>query len=254
MININDVLKYLKYLKELSRKIGTRVDFSYIEGKRGRKKQELDFLFIEEDWYIEKDVELADRKNLRIFISSRTNQLRSGKALFLGVGLFKHSEIENDKPTKRQKRLKIFAPLFVVNLEVDDLSDPKSVSLGQTFLNYDLFVKLSPDDEEDNSPSEKHLERVELIKEIEEKMEEAESITELRNIAIEYIPKIKEVFKPELEVKIIKNNEFEEGQKDIDYLRSVEDTFLCGFMLYFPFQFSVRNLHIQFFKAYDRGN
>lgn len=245
MINIDDVLKYLKYLKELSRKIGTRVDFSYIEGKRGRKKQELDFLFIEEDWHIEKEVELADRKNLRIFISSRTNQLRSGKALFLGVGLFKHSEIENDKPTKRQKRLKIFAPLFVVNLEVDDLSDPKSISLGQTFLNYDLFVKLSPDDEEDNSSSEKHLERVELIKEIEEKMEEAESITELRNIAIEYIPKIKEVFKPELEVKIIKNNEFEEGQKDIDYLRSIEDTFyadLCYiFLSNFPSEISTYN-------------
>jgi len=245
MINIDDVLKYLKYLKELSRKIGTRVDFSYIEGKRGRKKQELDFLFIEEDWHIEKEVELTDRKNLRIFISSRTNQLRSGKALFLGVGLFKHSEIENDKPTKKQKRLKIFAPLFVVNLEVDDLSDPKSVSLGQTFLNYDLFVKLSPDDEEDNSSSEKHLERVELIKEIEEKMEEAETIRELRNIAIEYVPKIKEVFKPELEVKIIKNNEFEEGQKDIDYLRSIEDTFyadLCYiFLSNFPSEISTYN-------------
>ena len=122
MINIDDVLKYLKYLKELSRKIGTRVDFSYIEGKRGRKKQELDFLFIEENWHIEEEVELADRKNLRIFISSRANQLRSGKALFLGVGLFKHSEIENDKPTKRQKRLKIFAPLFVINLEVERMS------------------------------------------------------------------------------------------------------------------------------------
>jgi hypothetical protein len=245
MINIDDVLKYLKYLKELSRKIGTRVDFSYIEGKRGRKKQELDFLFIEEDWHMEKEVELTDRKNLRIFISSRANQLRSGKAPFLGVGLFKHSEIENYKPTKRQKRLKIFAPLFVVNLEVDDLSDPRSISLGQTFLNYDLFVKLSPDDEEDNSLSEKHLERVELIKEIEEKMEEAESITELRNIAIEYIPKIKEVFKPELEVKIIKNNEFEEGQKDIDYLRSIEDTFyadLCYiFLSNFPSEISTYN-------------
>lgn len=245
MINIDDVLKYLKYLKELSRKIGTRVDFSYIEGRRGRKKQELDFLFIEEDWHIEKEVELADRKNLRIFISSRANQIRSGKALFLGVGLFKHSEIENYKPTKRQKRLKIFAPIFVINLEVDDLSNPRSISLGQTFLNYDLFVKLSPDEEEDNSLFEKHLERIELIKEIEEKMAEAESITELRNIAIEYIPKIKEVFKPELEVKIIKSNEFEEGQKDIDYLRNIENTFyadLCYiFLSNFPSEISTYN-------------
>ncbi|AHE96864.1 hypothetical protein THERU_05265 [Thermocrinis ruber] len=112
MINIDDVLKYLKYLKELSRKIGTRVDFSYIEGRRGRKKQELDFLFIEEDWHIEKEVELADRKNLRIFISSRANQLRSGKALFLGVGLFKHSEVENDKPNEKAKKAKNFCSYF----------------------------------------------------------------------------------------------------------------------------------------------
>jgi hypothetical protein len=246
MINIDDVLKYLKYLKELSRKIGTRVDFSYIEGKRGRKKQELDFLFIEEDWHIEEEVELANRKDLRTFIKSRTNQLRSGKALFLGVGLFKHSEIENDKPTKRQKRLKIFAPLFVVNLEVDDLSDPKSISLGQTFLNYDLFVRLSSDDEEEGfSSDEKHIERVELIKEIEEKMEEVESIRELRNIAIEYIPKIKEVFKSDLEVRIINSNEFEESQKDIDYLKSREDTFyadLCYiFLSNFPSEISTYN-------------
>jgi hypothetical protein len=51
----------------------------------------------------------------------------------------------------------------VVNLEVDDLSNPKSVSLGQTFLNYDLFVRLSSDDEEEGfSSDEKHIERVNL--------------------------------------------------------------------------------------------
>lgn len=76
-------------------------------------------------------------------------------------------------------------------------------------------------------------------------MAEAESITELRNIAIEYIPKIKEVFKPELEVKIIKSNEFEEGQKDIDYLRNIENTFyadLCYiFLSNFPSEISTYN-------------
>jgi hypothetical protein len=245
MINIDDVLKYLRYLKELSRKIGTRVDFSYIEGKRGRRKQESDFLFIEEDWHIEKEVDLINRKDLRFFINSRTNKLRLDKALFLGVGLFKHSETENYKPAKRQEKLNILAPLFVVSLEVDDLSDPKSISLGQTFLNYDLFARLSPNDEEEDFSSEKHLERVELIKEIEEKIEEAKLTRELRNIAIEYIPKIIRVFKPELEVKIIKSDEFEEVKKDIDYLKSLGDTYyanLCYvFLSNYPSEISTYN-------------
>jgi superfamily I DNA and/or RNA helicase len=46
-------------------------------------------------------------------------------------------------------------------------------------------------------------------------------------------------------VRIIKNNEFEEGQKDIDYLRSIEDTFyadLCYiFLSNFPSEISTYN-------------
>ncbi len=246
MINVEDVLRYLNYLKELSRKIGTKVDFSYIEGKGRRKRQESNFLFIEENWYIEKNVELAHNKKLRDFINLKTNELREDKALFLGIGLLKYYEVESKRFLKDQKRLKIFAPLFVVSLEIDDLSNPKAISLGQIFLNYDLFVKLSSDDEEENSLSQKHLERVELIREIEEKIENAENIEQLRDIAIDYIPQIKMVFKPDLEMRIIKGEELQEDQKDIDYLRrNLEGNFYADlsyvFVSNFPSEISTYN-------------
>jgi len=246
MIKIDDVLKYLNYLKELSRKIGTKVDFSYLGAKRWRKKQEVEFFFIEDDWHIEEETTLADKKELRIFIASKTNQLRLDKALFLGIGLFKHSEPENSCSSKKQKRLKVFAPLFVVELEVDDLSDPKTISLGQPLLNYDLFVKLSPDkEEEEEGLKTQYLEQIELIKGIEDAMESAKSISELKKVAIDYIPEIKRVFKLDSDIKIISGSELKDQEKDIDYLKTLEETFYANlsyvFLSNFPLETSTYN-------------
>jgi superfamily I DNA and/or RNA helicase len=190
------ILRYLEYLKELSRKIGVRVDFgNLVKSKSRNKNKNLESAF----FYFDKNLSLGEiyRVNQEVderlywFLRQKLKEIDGlNQAIFLGIGLFKYVIKENGSYTN-----KAFGPIFIINLEIEVEDEDRSINIhiGDPFINYDLLNNLS-ENLEDNENSIQLEQAVKFIKNLEEKLEETNNLLDLKTLAKEAILKIPEKF------------------------------------------------------------
>ncbi|WP_299228965.1 hypothetical protein [Sulfurihydrogenibium sp.] len=190
------ILDYLGYLKELSRKIGVRVDFgNLVKSKSRNKNKNLENAF----FYFDKNLSLGEiyRVNQEVdeklfwFLRQKLKEIDGlNQAIFLGIGLFKYIIKENGSYTN-----KAFGPIFIINLEIEVDDEDRSIyiHIGVPFINYDLFNNLS-ENLEDNENSIQLEQAVDFIKSIEDKLEESNNLFDLKALAKEVILEIPEKF------------------------------------------------------------
>jgi superfamily I DNA and/or RNA helicase/very-short-patch-repair endonuclease len=204
------IINYLKYLQELSKRIGVKVDFSDISSKRRKilieNNQLFGLLYLLPEFYnIPLNEEITiDRlidKDLYSYISSKTIEIKTyNKALFIGIGLLKYSFL-----FEKTKLNNIFAPLFVVNVEIEEKNKGYILTPNQVFFNYDLLSKLPIKNENENENYlPQQLEIIDMIKNVEEELENAKNTIQLQNIALNYIQQIKRIFNLQ-EIEILLN-------------------------------------------------
>jgi hypothetical protein len=134
------ILDYLGYLKELSRKIGVRVDFGNLTKiKSKNKKLENVFLCFNEDLELGESLIIKEETDGKLYwyLRQKLKEINnSNQAIFLGVGLLKYVIKENGSYTN-----KAFGPIFIVNLDIEEDKEGKSISIyfENSYINYDLF-------------------------------------------------------------------------------------------------------------------
>ncbi|WP_448587752.1 AAA domain-containing protein [Thermocrinis sp.] len=233
---INDVIHYLKYLKELSKKIGIRVDFrNLISGNKRRMDRgylQENFIILKEDFSLGEKVEISRLHNEMLYNFLKGKVLRikqyDDKALFLGIGIVKYFSTKNNG----KRETKVFAPVFVVSLDVEEKDKSitlgvveekdKSITLGvrEAFLNYDLFDELPwSSDPEDYVAREEILD---FIKETEEKLELCEDVKSIKELALEVARNINKIFQLEEEIEII------EEETSIEVLLQRQSSYYCN--------------------------
>jgi hypothetical protein len=190
------ILDYLGYLKELSRKIGVRVDFgNLVKSKPRNKNKNLENTF----FYFDKNLSLGEiyRVNQEVdeklywFLRQKLKEIDGlNQAIFLGIGLFKYVIKENGSYTT-----KAFGPIFIINLEIEVEDKDRSIyiHIGDPFINYDLFDSIS-ENLEDNEDSTQLEKAVEFIKSLEDKLEESHNLFDLKALANEIVLEIPEKF------------------------------------------------------------
>jgi len=123
------ILDYLGYLKELSRKIGVRVDFgNLVKSKSRNKNKNLENAF----FYFDKNLDIGDYtinqktdRKLYWYLRQKLIEINnSNQAIFLGIGLLKYVIKENGSYTN-----KAFGPIFIVNLDIEEDKEGKSISI-----------------------------------------------------------------------------------------------------------------------------
>jgi hypothetical protein len=192
------ILDYLGYLKELSKKIGVRVDFgNLIKSKLKSKNKNLENIF----FYFDKNLSLGETykvnqevdEKLYWFLKQKLREIDgSNQAIFLGIGLFKYMIMENGSYTT-----KAFGPIFIVNLEIEVEDEDRSICIhiGDPFINYDLFDNLSENlEDNENSISIQLEQAVNFIKSIEGKLEKSHDLFALKSLAKEIVSEIPEKF------------------------------------------------------------
>jgi hypothetical protein len=192
------ILGYLGYLKELSRKIGVRVDFGDIfKSKSGSKNINLEnaLFYFDENLEIGANYKITLEKNEKLywFLKRKLTEIsNSSQSIFLGVGLFKYIN-------------KTFGPIFIIKLDVavDEYNstiryiNKKSISIqvGEPFINYDLFNNLSEDLEEEFNEGLIQVEiATDFIKSLEKELEEAKDLSDLKELAKKAVLEIPEKF------------------------------------------------------------
>jgi len=190
------ILDYIGYLKELSRKIGVRVDFGNLAKSKPRNKNknlENIFFYFDENLSLGETYKVnqeADEK-LYWFLRQKLKEIDGlNQAIFLGIGLFKYVIKDNGSYTN-----KAFGPIFITNLEIEVDDEDRSIyiHIGDPFINYDLFNNLS-ENLEDNENSIQLEQAVTFIKSIEDKLEESHDLFDLKTLAKDVILEIPKKF------------------------------------------------------------
>jgi superfamily I DNA and/or RNA helicase len=190
------ILDYIGYLKELSRKIGVRVDFGNLAKSKPRNKNknlENIFFYFDENLSLGETYKVnqeADEK-LYWFLRQKLKEIDGlNQAIFLGIGLFKYVIKDNGSYTN-----KAFGPIFITNLEIEVEDEDRSIyiHIGDPFINYDLFNNLS-ENLEDNENSIQLEQAVTFIKSIEDKLEESYDLFDLKALAKDVILEIPKKF------------------------------------------------------------
>jgi len=253
MVGKDDVIKYLSYLRELSRKIGVRVDFSnlFIRPRRKRINPEVlkeTLFFLKEDLKFGDALEITRESDgdLYNFLKKKLREMANSddKALFLGVGLLKYF-IKTDTINE----IRVFAPIFVVNLEVREEERKITLDIGNSFLNYDLFDKLPLGQDEEYGVRDDLLD---FVKEVEEKMETCADLESLRGLAEEVVEQINYMLESEEKIKILQERlsfEILANQQNYYY----DGTYL--FLSNFPTELSTyKSLELLIEEIKERGD
>jgi len=201
-IDSEAIINYLKYLRDTSRKIGTRANFENILLKRSRKNSSYTVQLkgkLNKTNFLDRSNPLFDSLNL----ICKYLEKNSDKKLFLGAGLICGLP-------------KIVGPLLIAECEVYKENGANlilEIDLSTLMLNYELISKIIEnklsDNLEDSFFSESIEKESELINMLEEKILQVSRVSQIKRIAEESFSALKENLEEFKEIEIVESFEYD---------------------------------------------
>jgi len=245
MLNRNNheaIVNYLKYLKDVSRKIS--VDSGFEKSLLNNKKKNNNYVLQIKGGLSDSELIFSKEDKEYIYFKDVIKYLEKhvDKKLFIGVGLVCGS-IDNNGQSK-----KLAGPLLIAecNIGIDaDISNEIlcEIKLSTLVLNYDLISsilesKYVPDSEEDNDYYDPKLEKeAEIIEEIENILENVNDISKLKKLAEEIAQKLQRELEEFKDMKIYSDNDYyydyEEEKRRTDSIFSKNGIYFINAMHFF---------------------